>query len=200
MHCNIKLTEETILITGGYSAQTYIQNLRDGTWASFLPLQTSRGANGCAKFIHNGVEILVVVGGSGLTSVETMQYDALGLIVGWSTTSMYKWYPLSTLLLKMCTNIVCKPMQSYQDDFVVNHVTLVPDLPTRKERAELINANGNLYLIGGRGDNIDKEILKLDCGTTLESCQWIQNGEIQVNRWGHVALNIPDSLANSMCN
>ena len=57
-----------------------------------------------------------------------------------------------------------------------------------------------VYIIGGYHGSQVNTIFKFECGETLESCQWIKMKQsLKFARRSHVAIPIPDSLAEEIC-
>jgi len=73
---------DTIIITGGYPAQTRVsQYNRNGLVKNLPSLNTGRASHGCAQFTDNGVKVLLVTGGGdgpegSFSSTEILRMDS----------------------------------------------------------------------------------------------------------------------------
>ena len=57
-----------------------------------------------------------------------------------------------------------------------------------------------LYAIGGSSSN-SKEIYKFSCSGAINTCKWTKsNTALKYGRWNFVAIPIPNSLADKLCN
>ena len=57
-----------------------------------------------------------------------------------------------------------------------------------------------LYAIGGSGSN-NEEIYKFSCSGAINTCKWTKsNTALKYGRWNFVAIPIPNSLADKLCN
>ena len=83
--------------------------------------------------------------------------------------------------------------------YVENILILGPNLPSSKVNHQIVTSSNKryLYAMGGRGD-FPKEMYKLICTGTIDSCKWTKlNAEL--DRIYFVAIPIPN-LANKLCN
>ena len=57
-----------------------------------------------------------------------------------------------------------------------------------------------VYAIGGSGSN-NKDIYKFSCSGDIKTCKWTKsNTVLKYGRQQHVAIPIPNSLADKLCN
>ena len=63
----------------------------------------------------------------------------------------------------------------------------------------LTNLN-NVYLFGGRkGGENTKEIMKLECQDTIETCKFVNHGNMQYARYFHNVIPISDDIVSKFC-
>ena len=85
-HCNIKINESTILITGGHprgSKKSFFQNLKTGDWIEGPEMLVSRRSHGCAKFKFEGRPIAITAGGKGNIGRSVEWFDLGQPQKGW---------------------------------------------------------------------------------------------------------------------
>ena len=58
----------------------------------------------------------------------------------------------------------------------------------------------NLYTIGNVNDPHNKEIYKLSCLESINNCTWTKiDTKLNLERYGTVAMRIPNTLADKLC-
>ena len=98
---------------------------------------------------------------------------------------------------------------SYQDETIV--FILGVDLPVGIHGHEIVASKDNkvLYTIGNYyGNYNNKDIFKFTCTNNITNCSWTkistelqyQNYFVQFGSYVAVAMTIPNSLANKLCN
>ena len=76
------------------------------------------------------------------------------------------------------------------------------DLPVTKFYFQMVETLDKtaVYAIGGDGDN-PKDIYKFSCSGAINTCKWTKsNTALKYGRWNFVAIPIPNSLADKLCN
>ena len=81
-----------------------------------------------------------------------------------------------------------------------------PELPVPLKLTQVIESEDgkSLYTVGGfslpDNTNYVKDIFKLVCEDTIDSCEWENTGvKLEIGRKKHVALPISKSLAQDLC-
>ena len=190
MHCNIKINETTILITGGRLVRgggykSTFQNVETGRFIEGPRFKNLRShGHGCGKFTFKGKTYALVAFGR-LNSVEIL--DLENIDKGWKIIGKVVKPPATFIL---CTYLFFLKGRKTPDGYrYLRYLTLV-----------VIN-DSDVYIIGGYHGSQVKSIFKFECGETLESCQWVRMKQaLKFARRSHVAFPIPDSLANEICN
>ena len=78
------------------------------------------------------------------------------------------------------------------------------DLPVPKYAFQMISSpdKKTLYVIGGtdHSGNLRKEIYKSQCSGAINTCKWTKSKtELKFGRESFVAISIPNSLADKLC-
>ena len=78
------------------------------------------------------------------------------------------------------------------------------DMPVSKSYFQMVSSadKKSLYAIGGAsGKESGKEIYKFSCTGSINNCQWQKsNTALKYGRYSFVAIPIPNSLADKLCN
>ena len=61
----------------------------------------------------------------------------------------------------------------------------------------MVTSNNKVYVFGGSLSR--KDIFRLDCGDTLESCTWVQHGTMEYGRHGHSVIPISSTIVKALC-
>ena len=175
-HCNIKVNETVILITGGYNGykisnrrnsyqKTTFLNVKTGQVVPGPKLKERRYIHRCATFQFKGKTFALVAYGHHSSSVEILDLD--------DTQNGWKVIPK--------TRSEPKGQRSSFQIVVLNET--------------------DVFIVGGIHKHL-KAIYKLDCkNDEIENCEWKKlEQSLKYGRNRHVAFAIPDSLANELCN
>ena len=77
------------------------------------------------------------------------------------------------------------------------------DLPVLIYGHEIVASKDNkvLYTIGNSYSSDDKDIYKFTCTNSITNCSWTKvPTQLQYGRYYSVAMTIPDTLADKLCN
>jgi len=172
--CIVPWDTNTFLIIGGSSGnskQTYFIHMANNTYTNGPNLLTGRYDFACHTMQVNGEDFIIVAGGHGAEkSTEYLQKANYGS--GWEKS-------------------VDLPV------FIRNH-----DIVASKDNKVLYTI-GNYY-----GNYNNKDIFKFTCTNNITNCSWTKistelqylNYFVQFSSYVGVAMTIPNSLANKLCN
>ena len=77
------------------------------------------------------------------------------------------------------------------------------DLPVSYlSNSEMVASNDNkvLYTIGNGWSDLNKNIFKFECTNSITNCSWTKiETKLQYGRGYTVAIPLPDSMANKLC-
>ena len=68
------------------------------------------------------------------------------------------------------------------------------------EGAYMLTHLNNVYLFGGRkGSVISNKIMKLECQDTIETCKFVNHGNMHYARRNHNVIPISDDIVGKFC-
>ena len=179
-HCNVKLNNSHVLVTGGQydeegkthsTPTTFILNLIDNVWNFGPHLRDFRSAHGCIKMLIGERPFIWVVGGFGrdVPNVSTEYLDVSNLDEGWKQGPE----------LQSLEIIGVNPVLVSSEDLKTVYVT------------------GSYLTL----DESNDKIRQLHCsGSTPDTCEFkIAASNVKVDTIGHIALPITNDLAAKLC-
>ena len=169
-HCQIYWNETTWLFVG-VADETYFVNFEEKKWSKGPTLNEKRRPPTCATLQLEDKQYIVVAGG-------------------------YNGHPNYGNFLKS-TEILDKQA-------IENGWTMGQDLPKplRSYRLSASPDRKSIFALGGyNNDGANKDIFEFRCPTnTIDSCEWKKSDVSLMNgRWHFTMINIPDSVAEAIC-
>ena len=96
----------------------------------------------------------------------------------------------------------CCHNTSYDFKMIPNVFILGVDLPVYLANTEIVASNDNkyLYTIGNGYSSNNNDIFKFACTNSITNCSWTKIAtKLQYGRSRTVAIPLPDSMANKLC-
>ena len=95
----------------------------------------------------------------------------------------------------------CCHNTSYDFKMIPNVFILGVDLPVRLAEHEIVASNDNKYLYTIGNYYSPNDIYRFTCTNSITNCSWTKvPTQLQYGRKETVAMTIPDTLANKLCN